>query len=145
MFAGIDTLVTAREMAQLNEPSSRKEDRHPERRGINDANSLRPNNKTSQCIFCKGNHDTKNCTNPKTLPKDRFQLAIQERLCSYCLNPKHRRSECNLYKKRAVVCGKCKSTAHHTLLHRDKADWIPAKEWNARKGNNDGSNTTTVT
>ena len=145
MFAGIDTLITAREMAQLNEPNARKEDKHPERKGINAATGIRPSNKTTQCIFCKGGHETKNCTSPKTPPKDRFQLAMQEKLCTYCLNPRHRRSECNLFRKRAVVCSKCKSTAHHTLLHKDKTDWIPVKDWNAKKGNNDGANPTTVT
>ena len=123
LFSALETLITAREIAQLNDNHQRKEEK-VEKRTMNTSFKSEKQPKKTNCIFCKAtNHDTKNCNSPKTPVGDRFQLVMKERLCTYCLNPNHRKAECHLFKKTAITCKTCDSHGHHTLLHRDKKDW----------------------
>ena len=142
LFSALETLISAREIAQLNDNHQKKEEKIKKRTMNTTFRSEKTNSKKTNCIFCKGtNHDTKNCTSPKTPASERFQMVLKERLCTYCLNPNHRKAECHLFKRTAITCKTCDSNSHHTLLHRDKKDWNNQKPTanKTQPGNNSGA------
>ena len=96
----------------------------------------RPNKDKLPCVFCKAiTHESRNCNNPKNPSKDRMVAVTTENLCRFCLKGGHQKADYQLYVKKILKCGKCRSPGHVTPVHFDFKD---TQGKNQEKGNPTG-------
>lgn len=83
--------------------------------------SVSSDSNLGQCLLHPNGaaHKLRDCGQYKRkTPDDRWSTAAKNRVCFRCLERGHRFRRC----RAGLACAVCKSTAHHTLLHRDRTE-----------------------